>query len=109
MRLHKKMIAIQRKARKVGNDLINLVLILVVKHYTTLEYTMEGEEWPIGHLQCPKKTRKRMFRITSIPLMGVNLIAPLSQQKFPPMEEKPMHERATFSDESGVRGGYLLD
>ncbi len=25
------------------------------------------------------------------------------------MEEEPMHERATSSDESGARGGYLLD
>ncbi len=44
VRLHKEMIAIQRKARRVGNNLISLALILVVKHYTTLEYTKEGEE-----------------------------------------------------------------
>lgn len=44
VRLHKEMIAFQRKARKVGNNLISLDLILVVKHYTTPKYTKEGEE-----------------------------------------------------------------
>jgi hypothetical protein len=50
-----------------------------------------------------------MLQVASIPLMGVNLITPSSQQKFPPMEEEPMHERATSSDKSGVRKGYLLN
>lgn len=35
VQLHKEMIAIQKKARKVGNNLIGLARTLVAKHYTT--------------------------------------------------------------------------
>jgi hypothetical protein len=35
VQLHKEMIAIQKKAKKVRNNLIGLALTLVAKHYTT--------------------------------------------------------------------------
>ncbi len=35
VQLHKEMIVIQKKARKVGNNLIGLAFTLVAKHYTT--------------------------------------------------------------------------
>jgi hypothetical protein len=41
--------------------LIGLAFTVVAKHYTTLEYIEEDEEESIAHLQCPKKTRKRML------------------------------------------------
>lgn len=61
VRLHKEMIVVQRKARKVRNSLIKPTLILVEKHYDALEYTKEDEKEPIAHFQRLKKTRKMMF------------------------------------------------
>ncbi len=37
MRLHKEMIAAQRKVGKIGNSLVGHVFTLVAKHYTTLK------------------------------------------------------------------------
>jgi hypothetical protein len=59
VQLHKEMITIQRKAKKVGNNLVGPTFTLVTKYYATLEYTKEDEEELIVHLQRPKKTRKR--------------------------------------------------
>jgi hypothetical protein len=63
IRLHAEMIIVQRKAREVRNNLIGLVFTLVAKHYITLKYIEEDEEESIAHLQCPKKTRKRMLGV----------------------------------------------
>jgi hypothetical protein len=42
--LHKEMIVVQRRVGKVRNNLVGLVLTLVMKHYSALEYTKEDEE-----------------------------------------------------------------
>ncbi len=78
VRLHKEMIVVQRRARKVRNNLDGLVLIMVMKHYNALKYTKENEEQPIGHLQCLINTRRRTFQVPSIPLIGINHVATLS-------------------------------
>jgi hypothetical protein len=44
VKLHKDMIVVQRKAGKIGNNLLGLAFTLVVKHYSALEYTKEDEE-----------------------------------------------------------------
>jgi hypothetical protein len=41
VRLHKDMVVVQRKARKIGNNLVGHALILIVKHYSALEYIEE--------------------------------------------------------------------
>jgi hypothetical protein len=61
VRLHKEMVAVQGKVGKIGNSLVGPTLILVTKYYITLEYMKEDEEELITHLQCPKKTTKRIF------------------------------------------------
>ncbi len=38
------MIIVQRKVGKVGNNLIELALTIVAKHYATFEYIEEDEE-----------------------------------------------------------------
>jgi hypothetical protein len=88
IQLHKEMIVVQRKARKVRNSLIKPTLILVEKHYDALEYTKEDEKEPIAHFQRLKKTRKMMLRVPSIPLVSVNLVATSSQVEILPMEEE---------------------
>ncbi len=47
VQLHKEMIIIQRKARKVGNSLIGRAFTLVIKYYVALEYVEEDEKEPI--------------------------------------------------------------
>jgi hypothetical protein len=54
---------------------MGLAFTLVAKCYATLKYIEKDKKEPIAHLQCPKKTRKRMFQIPLIPLIGVNLVA----------------------------------
>jgi hypothetical protein len=66
--------------------LIIPTLTFVAKHYVALKYTKENEEELIAHLQCPKKTRKRMLQIPSIPSIGVNLVAMSSQVENLPVE-----------------------
>jgi hypothetical protein len=61
VQLHKEMIVIQKKARKVRNSLIGCALTLVIKYYVALEYAEEDEKEPIVFLQRPKKKRKRML------------------------------------------------
>jgi len=73
--LHKEMIVVQRKVGKVRNNLVGLVLTLVMKHYSALEYTKEDEEQPIGHFQCLINTRRRTLQVPSIPLIGINRVA----------------------------------
>jgi hypothetical protein len=68
------MIIVQRKVGKVENTLIGRALILVTKYYVVLEYKEEDENEPIVFLQRPKKTKKKMFQIPSIPSIGVNLL-----------------------------------
>jgi hypothetical protein len=46
----------------------------VEKHYVALVYIKEDEEKQIAFLQSPKKTRKRMLQMPSIPFVGVNLV-----------------------------------
>jgi hypothetical protein len=60
----------------------------MAKHYTALKYIEEDEEEPIAHLQCPKKTRMRTLQVPSIPLIGVNLDATLSQMQIPHVEKE---------------------
>jgi hypothetical protein len=55
----------------------------VSKYYIALKYTKEDEEEPIMHLQRPKKTRKRMLQVPSIPSVAINLVATSSQEEFP--------------------------
>ncbi len=50
VQLQKEMIAISKKAKKVGNSLIGPVFTLVAKHYVALEYIEEDEEEPIAYL-----------------------------------------------------------
>jgi len=64
---------------KIKNSLVGHAFILVAKHYTTLKYTKEDEERPIGHLQHPKKIRKKTLEIPSIPTWGINLMVSSSQ------------------------------
>jgi hypothetical protein len=45
------MITVQRKAIKIGNNLVGYVFILVAKYYIALEYMEEDEEELIMHLQ----------------------------------------------------------
>jgi hypothetical protein len=52
--LHKEIIAIQKKARKVGNNLVGHALTLIAKHYAILEYIEEDEELSIGQVSLPK-------------------------------------------------------
>jgi hypothetical protein len=86
------MIIVQRKVGKIRNNLVGHALSLVAKHYTTLKYTKENEEQPIGHLQHPKKTRKKTLQVPSIPTWGINLMAFLSQQEFPLVQKETMKD-----------------
>jgi len=45
------MITVQRKAIKIGNNLVGYVFILVAKYYIAPKYE-EDEEELIMHLQC---------------------------------------------------------
>ncbi len=68
--LHKKMIVIQKKVGKVGNNLFGLAFTFVTKYFDALEYTKEDEEKLIIFLRCPKKTRKTLW-VPSIPSIGI--------------------------------------
>jgi hypothetical protein len=94
VQLHKEMIVVQRKARKVRNSLVGPIFILMAKYYNAVEYMEEDEAEPITHLQRQKKTRKRMLQVPSIPSIGVNLVAGSSQEEFPPKEEEVVLEQA---------------
>ncbi len=85
--------------------MIGPTLILVAKHYIALKYTKEDEEEPIAHLQRPKKTRKRTVQIPSIPSIGVNLVAVLSQMEIPHVEEERVQEQAYSLTQATREGG----
>ncbi len=72
--------------------MVGYAFTLAAKHYITLKYTKEDEERPIGHFQCPKKTRKRTFQVPSIPTWGINLMVSSSQQEFPLAKKETMKE-----------------
>lgn len=55
VRLHKEMITIQRKAKKVGNCLIEPTLTLVTKYYVVLEYAKEDEKEPIVFFNAQRR------------------------------------------------------
>jgi hypothetical protein len=61
----------------------------MTKHYITLEYIEEDKELVIRHLQCPKNTRKMIFQVPSMSLIGVNLVL-LSEKGIPLVAKKPM-------------------
>ncbi len=72
---------------KIGNYFVNSAFTLVAKYYNALKNTEEDKEQRIGHLRCSIKTRRRMPRVPSILLVGINLIVTLSQEKSPLMEK----------------------
>lgn len=59
--LHKEIIIIQKKARKLGNNLVGHALALIAKHYATLEYIEKDEGLSIGQFHCQKITRKKNY------------------------------------------------
>jgi len=65
----------------------------------------EDEEELITHLQCWKKTRKMMFRVPSIPSVGVNLFVGSSQEEFPHKEEEVVLEQAYVVIKVAQEGG----
>jgi hypothetical protein len=76
----------------------------MTKHHTTLEYIEEDKELVIRHLQCPKNTRKMTFQVPSMSLVGVNLVALLSQKGIPLVAKKTHVGKNTFGDSSGLKG-----
>jgi len=76
----------------------------MTQHHTTLEYIEKYKELVIRHLQCPKNTRKMTVQVPSMSLVGVNLVALLSQKGIPLVAKKTHVRKNTFGDSSCLKG-----